>query len=75
VTSYPAIEALERAGVLFRRPGLRKFAPAAGADRPHDARLATAAGLLRAGLREAAEAGLSPAELHALTQSILKENP
>lgn len=72
MSSYPAIEALEREGVLFRRPELRNLATPAGADQHPDAKLA-AATRLRDGIRDAVKAGLSPAEISALIREFLKE--
>jgi GntR family transcriptional regulator len=73
ITVKRAYEELEREGIIFRRQGLGTFVAEHGADRSREAKLATARDLLREGFREAAEAGLKPAELAALAQEILKE--
>jgi GntR family transcriptional regulator len=73
ITVKRAYEELEREGIIFRRQGLGTFVAERGAQRSREAKLAAARDLLRAGFREAAEAGLSPAELHALAQQIIKE--
>ncbi|MBC8009735.1 MAG: GntR family transcriptional regulator [Burkholderiales bacterium] len=73
ITVKRAYEELEREGIIFRRQGLGTFVAESGGDRSREAKLAAAKDLLRAGFREAAEAGLKPAELHALAQQILKE--
>ena len=75
ITVKRAYEELEREGIIFRRQGLGTFVAERGADRSREAKLAAARDLLREGFREAAEAGLKPAELAALAQEILKEKP
>lgn len=75
ITVKRAYEELEREGIIFRRQGLGTFVAEHGADRSREARLNAARDLLRAGFREAAAAGLRPAELTALAQEILKEKP
>jgi len=73
ITVKRAYEELEREGIIFRRQGLGTFVAERGADRSREAKLAAARDLLREGFREAAEAGLKPAELTALALDILKE--
>ena len=73
ITVKRAYEELEREGIIFRRQGLGTFVAEGGADRSREAKLAAARDLLREGFREAAEAGLKPAELTALALDILKE--
>ena len=73
ITVKRAYEELEREGIIFRRQGLGTFVAEQGGDRSREAKLAAARDLLRQGFREAAEAGLTPAELAALAHQILKE--
>ena len=73
ITVKRAYEELEREGIIYRRQGLGTFVAEAGVDRSREAKLAAAKNLLREGFREAAEAGLKPAELAELAHEILKE--
>ena len=73
ITVKRAYEELERDGIIFRRQGLGTFVAERGHDRSRETKLAAAKELLRAGFREAAEAGLKPHELAALAHEILKE--
>ena len=73
ITVKRAYEELERAGIIYRRQGLGTFVAEHGHDRSREAKLTTAKDLLRAGFREAAEAGLKPTELIALAHEMLKE--
>jgi GntR family transcriptional regulator len=73
ITVKRAYEELERDGIIFRRQGLGTFVAEQGRDRSREAKLAAARELLRDGFREAAEAGLKPAELVELAREILKE--
>jgi GntR family transcriptional regulator len=73
ITVKRAYEELEREGIIFRRQGLGTFVAEKGAARSREAKLSTARDLLREAFREAAEAGLKPAEVAALAQEILKE--
>lgn len=73
ITVKRAYEELEREGIIYRRQGLGTFVAEGGHDRSRETKLATAKDLLREGFREAAEAGLKPAELAELAQEILKE--
>ena len=73
ITVKRAYEELEREGIIFRRQGLGTFVAEQGHDRSRETKLAAAKDLLREGFREAAEAGLKPAELSELAQQILKE--
>ncbi len=75
ITVKRAYEELEREGIIFRRQGLGTFVAEHGYDRSREAKLAAAKDLLRGGLREAAEAGLKPAEILDLAREILKEKP
>jgi GntR family transcriptional regulator len=63
ITVKRAYEELEREGIIFRRQGLGTFVAEQGHDRSREAKLAAAKDLLREGFREAAEAGLKPAEI------------
>ncbi len=73
ITVKRAYEELERAGIIYRRQGLGTFVADLGHDRSREAKLETAKNLLRAGFREAAEAGLKSAELSELAHKIIKE--
>lgn len=73
ITVKRAYEELEREGIIFRRQGLGTFVAEQGRDRSREAKLSAAKDLLRAGFREAAEAGLKPAEVLELAREVLKE--
>jgi GntR family transcriptional regulator len=73
ITVKRAYEELEREGIIFRRQGLGTFVSEQGKNRSREAKLAAAKELLREGFREAAEAGLEPAEILDLAREILKE--
>ncbi len=73
ITVKRAYEELEREGIIYRRQGLGTFVADLGHDRSREAKLEAAKNLLRAGFREAAEAGLKSAELSELAHQILKE--
>ena len=73
ITVKRAYEELEREGIIYRRQGLGTFVADLGHDRSREAKLDAAKSLLRAGFREAAEAGLKPTELSELAHQILKE--
>jgi len=75
ITVKRAYEELEREGIIFRRQGLGTFVAEQGRDRSREAKLAAAKGLLRGAFREAAEAGVKPAEFFELAREILKEKP
>jgi len=73
ITVKRAYEELEREGIIYRRQGLGTFVAEHGHNRSRETKLAAAKNLLREGFREAAEAGLQPAELTELAHEILKE--
>jgi GntR family transcriptional regulator len=73
ITVKRAYEELEREGIIFRRQGLGTFVAERGHDRSRETKLVAAKDLLREGFREAAEAGVKPAELLELAHQILKE--
>jgi len=73
ITVKRAYEELEREGIIFRRQGLGTFVAEQGRDRSRETKLAAARHSLRDGFREAAEAGLKPAEILELAREILKE--
>jgi GntR family transcriptional regulator len=73
ITVKRAYEELEREGIIYRRQGLGTFVTEQGRDRSREAKLATARALIRDGFREAAEAGLKPAEVLELAREIQKE--
>ena len=72
ITVKRAYEELEREGIIYRRQGLGTFVAEQGANRSREAKLVTAEKHLRTAFREAAEAGLKPAEIHDFFQKILK---
>jgi GntR family transcriptional regulator len=73
ITVKRAYEELEREGIIYRRQGLGTFVAEQGRDRSREAKLVTARALIRDGFREAAEAGLKPAEVLELAREIQKE--
>jgi GntR family transcriptional regulator len=72
ITVKRAYEELEREGIIYRRQGLGTFVAEQGHDRSREAKLNTAQELFRAAAREAAEAGLKPAEILELAHKIIK---
>jgi GntR family transcriptional regulator len=72
ITVKRAYEELEREGIIYRRRGLGTFVAELGHDRSREAKLNTAQELFRAAAREAAEAGLKPAEILELAHQIIK---
>ena len=72
ITVKRAYEELEREGIIFRRQGLGTFVAELGHDRSRETKLDAAKNLLRAGFREAAEAGLKPTEILELAHKIIK---
>ena len=75
ITVKRAYEELEREGIVFRRQGLGTFVAEGGLDRSREVKLDHARTLLRTAAREAAEAGLKPAEVRRLFLGTLNENP
>lgn len=73
ITVKRAYEELEREGIIYRRQGLGTFVAERGHDRSREIKIASARELIRQGVREAAEAGLMPAEILKLSHQILKE--
>jgi GntR family transcriptional regulator len=73
ITVKRAYEELEREGIIFRRQGLGTFVSEQGHDRSREAKLNTAQELFREAAREAAEAGLKPAEILELAHQAIKE--
>jgi GntR family transcriptional regulator len=73
ITVKRAYEELEREGIIYRRQGLGTFVAESGHHASRESKLTAAKDLLREGFREAAEAGLKPAELAELAREILKE--
>lgn len=72
ITVKRAYEELEREGIIFRRQGLGTFVADRGRDRSREAKLNTARELIRQAAREAAEAGLQPAEILELARREIK---
>lgn len=73
ITVKRAYEELEREGIIYRRQGLGTFVAERGGDRSREAKLVAARDLLRAGFREAVEAGIRTSELADLALEILRE--
>ncbi len=73
ITVKRAYEELEREGIIFRRQGLGTFVAEQGQDRSREAKIAAAKELLRQAFREAAEAGLSSAEISDLARAVQKQ--
>jgi GntR family transcriptional regulator len=72
ITVKRAYEELEREGIIYRRQGLGTFVAEQGRDRSREAKLNTAQGLFGQAAREAAEAGLKPAEILELAHKVIK---
>ena len=72
ITVKRAYEELEREGIIYRRQGLGTFVAEHGHDRSREAKLNTAQDLFREAAREAAEAGLKPAEILELAHKLIK---
>lgn len=72
ITVKRAYEELEREGIIFRRQGLGTFVAEHGEDRSREAKLEKAEQLLRDGIREATEAGLSSKEVQEIFRRLLK---
>jgi GntR family transcriptional regulator len=72
ITVKRAYEELEREGIIYRRQGLGTFVADHGHDRSREAKLNTAQELFHQAAREAAEAGLKPAEILELAHKAIK---
>jgi GntR family transcriptional regulator len=72
ITVKRAYEELEREGIIYRRQGLGTFVADHGHDRSREAKLNTAQELFHEAAREAAEAGLKPAEILDLAHKAIK---
>jgi len=72
ITVKRAYEELEREGIIYRRQGLGTFVADHGHDRSREAKLNTAQELFHEAAREAAEAGLKPAEILELAHKAIK---
>ena len=72
ITVKRAYEELEREGIIYRRQGLGTFVADHGYDRSREAKLNTAQELFHEAAREAAEAGLKPAEILELAHKAIK---
>ena len=73
ITVKRAYEELEHEGIIFRRQGLGTFVAENGGDRSREVKIEHARTLLKTAAREAAEAGLKPAELRRLFLETLNE--
>ena len=72
ITVKRAYEELEREGIIYRRQGLGTFVADHGHDRSREAKLNTSQKLFHEAAREAAEAGLKPAEILELAHKAIK---
>ena len=75
ITVKRAYEELEREGIIFRRQGLGTFVAEGGGDRSREVKIEQARALLKDAAREAAEAGLKPADVRRLFLETLDEQP
>lgn len=75
ITVKRAYEELEREGIIYRRQGLGTFVAEGGGDRSREVKIEHARALLKNAAREAAEAGLKPAEVRRLFLETLNEQP
>jgi GntR family transcriptional regulator len=73
ITVKRAYEELEREGIIYRRQGLGTFVADAADDRSREVKTQRAIALLEDALREATEAGLSPAEVMRLLRTMIAE--
>ena len=72
ITVKRAYDELEREGIIFRRQGLGTFVAELGDDRSREAKLHAAQELFHEAAREAAEAGLKPAEILELAHQAIQ---
>jgi GntR family transcriptional regulator len=72
ITVKRAYEELEREGIIYRRQGLGTFVADHGHDRSREVKLSAARELFHEAAREAAEAGLKPAEILELAHKAIK---
>lgn len=73
ITVKRAYEELERDGIIYRKQGLGTFVSENGTERSREVKHHHADELLHRALREGMEAGLTSAELLAMTRKILAE--
>ena len=73
ITVKRAYEELEREGIIFRRQGLGTFVAEGGGDRSREVKIEHARAFLKEAAREAAEAGLKPADVRRLFLETLNE--
>lgn len=72
ITVKRAYEELEREGIIYRRQGLGTYVADQGHHRSRAAKLSAAQDLFREAAREAAEAGLKPAEILQLAHKAIQ---
>jgi len=72
ITVKRAYEELEREGIIYRRQGLGTFVAERGDLLSREAKLSVARELFLKGAREAAQAGLKPAEILELAQKTIR---
>ena len=73
ITVKRAYEELERDGIVYRRQGLGTFVADTADARSREIKTQRALDLLRDALREATEAGLSPAEVVRLLRTLIQK--
>ena len=73
ITVKRAYEELERGGMIFRRQGLGTFVAERGDAASRESKLKTARELFRKAARDAAEAGLSAAQIRKLAGEAINE--
>jgi GntR family transcriptional regulator len=73
ITVKRAYEELERDGIIYRRQGLGTFVADTADARSREIKTERAVELLRTALREATEAGLSPAEVIRLLKTLIEK--
>ncbi len=73
ITVKRAYEELEREGIIYRKQGLGTFVSDEGADRNRDAKRKHAEELMRQGVQEACEVGMTGKDILDLTQRLIEE--
>ena len=74
ITVKRAYEELEREGIVYRRQGLGTFVSDRGDAASREAKLNTARELFARAAREAAEAGLNPADIESLAREAIQKS-
>ena len=71
ITVKRAYEELEREGIIYRRQGLGTFVADAADDRSREVKKQRAIALLQEALKEATEAGVSPADVVRILRDLI----